>query len=146
MADQEEPKIIIDSDWKKQAQAEKERLAEASKAEAEEAGEGDLPKASITELVRLLASQAFMSMGSQDPRTGRVYVDLDLAQFNVDLLGVIEEKTKGNLSAEESQMLTQVLSELRMIFVETKKAVAQAMKEGKVQTAPAPGPQGQGRG
>ncbi len=131
MADQEEPKIIVDSDWKQEAQAEKERLSEASKAE-DPAQQQQLPKPTFTELVNLLASQAIMSMGQRDPQTGQVYIALEMAQFNIDLLAELETKTKGNLTEEESTRLTQILSELRMIYVDTAKAVEQAMKEGKV--------------
>lgn len=134
MAD-EEQKIIIDSDWKQQAQAEKERLAKAEKeakvASDDDADGGRLPKASLTELIRLLASQALMAMGSQDPQTGQVIVALDLAQFNIDLLAELETKTKGNLDAEEAKLLSQILSELRLVYVDTAKAVSQAMQEGK---------------
>ena len=77
-----------------------------------------------------------MGMGSRDPQTGQVVVALDLAQFNIDLLGLLEEKTKGNLDDDESRVLTQTLSELRLIYADTAKAVEQAMKEGKVATIP----------
>lgn len=130
MADQEEPKIIVDSDWKQEAQAEKERLAEADK--AADPQQPQLPKPTITELINLLASQAIMSMGQRDPQTGQVYIALEMAQFNIDLIGELEAKTKGNLTDEESKLITQVLSELRLVYADTAKAVQQAMKEGNV--------------
>jgi len=133
MAESDEPKIIIDSDWKQQAQAEKERLAEASKAtEQAQPGAGELPEASFEELLRLLASQAVLYLGSRDPQTGQVMVSLELSKFNIDLLAMLEEKTKGNLSEEESRLMSQMLSELRLVYADTSKAVAQAMQEGKV--------------
>ena len=48
-----------------------------------------------------------------DSRTGAVIIDLPGAKFAIDLLGVVEEKTKGNLTPQESEELTQILAELR---------------------------------
>ena len=72
---QDQPKIIIDSDWKAEAQAEKEKLAEQEAASAEEGGpagaQGKLPPADFRTLVGMLASQAIMYMGGvADPQTG----------------------------------------------------------------------------
>ena len=58
-----------------------------------------------------------MYLGDLTPRGVEPQVNLDMAKFNVDLLGVIEEKTKGNLSAEEQKMLDNALYEVRMRFV-----------------------------
>ena len=133
----QEPKIIVDDDWKSQAQAEKEKLArkvEATAAaggadadevgdasEAAEAGEGgprELPPASFATLVSSIVTQAFMSLGGyEDPRTKKRYVDLDLAKHHIDTLGVIEAKTKGNLTDEEKQLLDQAVYECRMQYV-----------------------------
>ena len=52
-----------------------------------------------------------------DPIEGKPVVRKELAKFQIDMLAVLEEKTKGNLSAEESSMLTDVLHKLRMAFV-----------------------------
>ncbi len=121
-ADEQAPKLHIDSDWKAQAQAEKERLAaeEAKRTEDKPAGEagGKLPEASFQTLVGLLASQAIMGLGAMaDEKTGSVAVDLEGARFNIDLLGVLDEKTKGNLADQEANELTQILRELRDRYV-----------------------------
>jgi hypothetical protein len=88
------PKLHIDSDWKAQAQAEKERLAEktAAKAAHEHGGaQGEMPPADFRTLVATLASQAMMGLGAYgDPQTGRAIVDVVGAQFAIDLLGVLE--------------------------------------------------------
>lgn len=150
MSDQ--PKIIVDSDWKSQARAEKERLAAAEQkparptpaappapgaapgaAPAKDAGGPQQIQADFEELIRLLASQALLYMGAfPDPETGRAVVALDYARLNVDLLGMLEEKTKGNLSEQESTLLTRTLYELRMQYLEVAKAVAKAVEEGRV--------------
>lgn len=136
------PKIIVDTDWKSQAQAEKERLAatEGGKSAsspkapgAAQPGSGEHVEASFEELIRMLASQALLYLGAfPDPETGRAVVALDLAKFNVDLLAVLESKTKGNLNDTEQKLLSRSLYELRMHFVEVSKAVAKAVEEGRV--------------
>lgn len=129
--DDSAPKLQIDSDWKAQAQAEKAQLQEQEKAKAEQAGEdtqqpGKLPQADFKSLVGVLASQAIMGLGAMnDPKTGRVVIDLEGARFSIDLLGVLEDKTKGNITDEQSKKLTQVLAELRSRFVQITQLVAQ---------------------
>lgn len=127
------PRLHIDSDWKAQAQAEKERLAEreAARGAPPQGGDagGELPPADFRTLVATLASQAMMGLGAYgDPQTGRVVIDVVGAQFAIDLLGVLEEKTKGNLSAEESAELTEVLAHLRARFVQIARLVASQMQ------------------
>jgi hypothetical protein len=125
MAD--EKKIIIDEDWKKQAQQEKEILKEKEKAEkekqtAEEPGAGErgpLPEANLGSLINMLTTQALFSMGVLQVKGQENHPpDLQLAKYNIDMLGVLEEKTKGNLSAEEAAALSNTLNELRMGFVQ----------------------------
>ncbi len=53
----------------------------------------------------------------RDPMTGQSHENLPQAQMAIDLLEVLEEKTKGNLSPEEQAALQQVLDEVRMTFV-----------------------------
>ncbi len=136
---QEEPKIQIDSDWKAEAQAEKERLAkqvETAQAKTDRPGAGELPPADFQTLIGTFASQAVMGLGAvRDPKSGGVVVDLPGAKFAIDLLAVVEEKTKGNLSEQESRELKQALSELRTRFVQISEAVA-----GQAAGAPAAGP------
>ncbi|MHC4127862.1 MAG: DUF1844 domain-containing protein [Planctomycetota bacterium] len=126
---QEEPKIQIDSDWKAEAQAEKERLEKEEQTQAEREpghGPGELPPADFRALVGTLASQAIMGLGAfGDQKTGRVVIDLGTARFSIDLLSVLEEKTKGNISEEEALELTQTLAELRARFVHISNLVAQ---------------------
>ena len=141
----EEPKIQIDSDWKAEAQAEKERLAkkEQNKAEREpDRRPGELPPADFRALVGTLASQAIMGLGALgDQKTGRVVIDLGTARFSIDLLSVLEEKTKGNISEEEAKELAQTLAELRARFVQISNLVAQqsvAEAQGGAPEAPKP--------
>jgi hypothetical protein len=78
---------------------------------------GDL---SFTAFVVSLASSAAIHFGDlPDPSTGQVAeVNLDGAAQMIDILALLEEKTRGNLTMEERQVLEQVLYELRLRFVE----------------------------
>lgn len=127
--DSRKPKIIVDDDWKAQAAAEKEKLSEQIKGEgagapAGEQGEGEgeprqLPPANFATLVSSLVAQTLISLGGvEDPETKKRYVDLDLAKHHIDMLTVIDEKTKGNLTDEEKQLLDTALYEVRMQYVQ----------------------------
>jgi hypothetical protein len=119
----------VDEDWKKRAQAEKELDAAkftpppAAPAAAGVAGAAPAraelkPNPLFGGLVESLASQALMYMGAmRDPMTGQAHQDIPQSQTMIDMLAMIEEKTKGNLAKEEADMLKQVLDEVRMHFV-----------------------------
>lgn len=129
MAD--EPKLIIDSDWKSQAQAEKEKLAEKAAPKAQDSHEQR--EIGFEDIVGMLATNTLSYLGYvPDPYTGQAMVSLEYAKLHIDLLGVLETKTKGNLSEEEKAALEKTLSQLRMAFVEVSQAVAKAIKEGKI--------------
>jgi len=129
MAD-EEKKIIVDDDWKVQAQAEKERLAkEVDKQPAADS----LPEASFVELVNLLVMQAMAGLGLlAGPGGERIPPNLEAAKHFIDMLQMLEDKTRGNLSDEEKKLLDQVLYEMRMRFVQVGSAGSG--------TGPMPGP------
>jgi len=129
MAENQDKKLIIDDDWKKEAQAEKEVLAEKEKGEKEK-GEGKdrsqrgpLPEADLPSLVSMLATQAFLALGlirvKGEPEAPP---DLEAAKYNIDMLSVLEQKTKGNLSPEEAKLFEDTLYDLRMAFVHLSKA------------------------
>lgn len=143
----ETPKIIIDSDWKSQANAEREKLAEAeAKAQAEAAARapagGDpnaLPPADFRTLIEMLAMQALMYLGGvADRRTGQAVFDPDYSKHMIDLLGVLEAKTKGNLSPEETQDITSVLAELRARYVELSRMMSEQIASGKISATGVP--------
>jgi len=123
--DKDKPKIIVDDDWKAQARAEKEKLAEELKEEGPAGQEEprELPPASFETLLSSMATQAMFVLGMiRDPRSGQRYVDLDLAKHHIDSLAVLDEKTKGNLDPQEKMMLDQTLHELRMHYVQLSQA------------------------
>ena len=119
----EEKKIIVDEDWKAEAQKEKEILAaqeEAEKEKKEEVKEGrePLPEGNFAALVSMLTTQSLFSMGllhvkGQEEKKP----DLEMAKYYIDILETIQEKTKGNLTPEEETVLSNTLNELRMGYV-----------------------------
>lgn len=75
-------------------------------------------EASFSMLLMSIASSAAMALGlTPDPSTGTVQKDKNLARFNIDLLVVLKEKTKGNLSKEEEQFLNSLITDLQLKFV-----------------------------
>ena len=123
MADQNEaPKIHIDSDWKAEARAEKQRLAEKAK-DAGPSARGQIPPASFEALVSTMANPALLFMGLIPTQDGRRVQQLDLARHHIDMLGVLEDKTKGNLSDDEQKLLSATLYELRNHYISVGNAV-----------------------
>lgn len=73
-------------------------------------------------LVGTFQSSAWIAMGEmENPMTKKIEANLDQASFYIDLLEMIETKTKGNLSEYEEQFLINTISELKMKFIEEKK-------------------------
>ncbi len=65
-----------------------------------------------------LGTQALVMLGEMpNPETRLQAVNIDAAKQTIDILGMLEEKTKGNLSAEEAKLLSEILTTLRMAFV-----------------------------
>ncbi|MEM6552406.1 MAG: DUF1844 domain-containing protein [Planctomycetota bacterium] len=136
------PKILVDSDWKAQAQAEKAKLAEKDAKAQPAAGSaspgdppspGQLPPASFETLVSTMVTQAIYGLGGiADPRTGQPVIDLELARHQIDLLGVLQSKTEGNLDDDEKDLLGQTLYELRSRYVQ----ISTAVRNGAVGGAP----------
>lgn len=84
-----------------------------------------LPTIDFATFILSLSHSALMHLGeAPDPETNRVEVNLPLAKQNIDILGLLEEKTKGNLTGDEERLLAQVLFDLRMRYVERSKGAA----------------------
>ncbi len=74
---------------------------------------------SFSMYVAIMAQSAMMQMGKiMNPATGKVEKDLAQAKFTIDILGMLEGKTKGNLTKEESELLRTTLANLRLNYVE----------------------------
>jgi hypothetical protein len=141
MAD-EQPSLHIDTDWKKQAQEEKRKLAEAaakapaaapavsvaSSAAAPAASPRtsavaprrtgrSLPPPGFGSLVQSVMTQILYYLGELPLSGGQAAMDLDLAKHHLDVLTILEEKTKNNLNPEEQSTLDAALYETRTRFV-----------------------------
>ena len=85
---------------------------------------GAQPPIKFDHMVQQLYLSALMQMGAATPEGQRPRVDIIGARQSIDMLGVLEEKTKGNLTATELRMLDTVLFELRMTFLELTKMIS----------------------
>jgi hypothetical protein len=82
-----------------------------------ETGQRQMPQASFPTLVQGIVTQVLFYLGDLTPRGTEPQVNLDMAKYNIDLLGVLEEKTKGNLTEDEQRLLDSALYEARMRYV-----------------------------
>lgn len=82
------------------------------------AGDG-FPGIDFATFVLSLSHSAYMHLGdAPNPTDGRVEQNLTMARQTIDLLGLLELKTQGNLTGDEERVLEQALYELRLRFVE----------------------------
>lgn len=73
----------------------------------------------FTAFVLGLASSALIHLGAQpDPESGKMNVDLALARQSIDVLALLRDKTRGNLTPEEDNLFGSILSDLQLRFVE----------------------------
>ena len=80
-----------------------------------------LPEVNFSTFVFSLSSSAFLHLGEvEDPSTGKKQKNLPMAKHTIDILGMLEEKTQGNLTEDEGQLLKNVLYDLRMRYVKEK--------------------------
>jgi hypothetical protein len=93
------------------------------------------------EFVMMHAQNAALFLGQiPNPKTGEGEVNLDLAKMFIDQLAMIQEKTRGNLTSEESTVLRNALSNLQMVYVEVAQEPGRAQPEpaSRGEGAPAP--------
>ena len=102
--------------------APEERPSEPPPSDEPAAGE---PRTAFALIIQMLAMPAYAALGMvPDPASGRQRVDRAAAREMIDLLAVLEQKTRGNLSFEESNFLSRVLYDLRLAFVEVSRPPA----------------------
>jgi hypothetical protein len=88
------------------------------------AGQGEdlLPHVDFATFVLSLSHSALLHLGeAHHPETGQVEKDLSLARQTIDLIGMLEEKTRGNLTGDEERLIGQILFDLRIRYVEQSK-------------------------
>ena len=151
-AESKRPEIVVDEDWKARVKAEDATLDQKIQEEQEEkknasqtkgqaaaqtgqadgdssetsAEEIEMPPAGFSALVGMLTTQTMVGLGViPNPVSGKAEPQLKLARHFIDLLGIIEEKTKGNLDADEKSLLNSTLHQLRMTFLQQSKTATQ---------------------
>lgn len=123
MTENPEKKIIVDEDWKSQVEREREAAQKEPAAEsghpAGAAPDVELPPPSLTYLASSLYFQASMFLGLMpQPGSGKLEKNLPLAKHSIDMLEVIQQKTEGNRTPEESEEIEAMLHQLRMAYVQ----------------------------
>jgi len=110
--------------------------AEQAKSPAHPPADASKRLAAFENLVRMLGQNAAMVLGAYaDPHTGQPVVDPEAARELIDMLDALHEKTKGNLSPEEDNLLLDLLGKLKLSYVEINQAVAaQAKAQAKAKT------------
>jgi hypothetical protein len=126
MAD--DKKIIIDEDWKSRVEAEKAEAEKAKSAPAATATNEDasdladppMPPASFEMLLTTLATEALVALGQvPHPVTGKTQVQRNQAKFFIDTVDILRQKTSGNLTTSEQQVIDSLLHQMRLVFVQT---------------------------
>jgi hypothetical protein len=108
-----EPEAASAADEQKTASPE-----EASDRQEEQA-RGPLPEVTLATFIFSLSSSALVHLGEiPEPETNRTLVDLPIAKQIIDTLGMLQEKTKGNLDQDEERLLKSVLYDLRMRYIQ----------------------------
>lgn len=81
-----------------------------------------LPEINFSTFVISLSTQALMHLGEMaSPLSGKVEADIPVAKQMIDILGMLQEKTRGNLNAGEERLMDDILFDLRMKYVEAVK-------------------------
>lgn len=109
--------------------------APASAPQTQAAADAPKRSAAFENLIRMLGSNAAMVLGAYtDPRTGQAMIDPEAARELIDMLDALLEKTKGNLAAEEEQLLLDLSGKLKMTYLEINQALASQAAQAKAKT------------
>jgi Domain of unknown function (DUF1844) len=99
----------------------KDKASEEAAAREKEGTEYPLPEINFATFIFSLNHSVLVHLGvTEDPVTGKKETNLSIAKQTIDILGMLEEKTKGNLTQDEEKMLKNMLYDLRMIYIKVK--------------------------
>lgn len=105
----------------KEEEAAKEKPAERE-SEAAASEESQLPEVNFSTFIFSMSSSALLHFGEiENPTSGVKEKNLPLAKHTIDILGMLAEKTRGNLTSDEEQLLKNILYDLRMRYVKETK-------------------------
>ena len=117
----EQVKKKVDESWKDQVQQERQADPVAgapAKTQEPAPSEQEMPEAKFDLFLSGLAMDALIALGDMPhPAARKQAVNLVHARYLVDLLGMIEEKTRGNLTADEERLMKDTLYQLRMRYL-----------------------------
>jgi hypothetical protein len=124
-SDSEEQKESKESDNEKAVKTEPDDSAASMKDEGQDSkgddGEGEetlLPAVNFPTFIMSLNASALVNLGLiEDPATGQSTKNLPMAKQTIDILSMLEEKTRGNLAKDEEDILRNILYDLRIAFV-----------------------------
>ena len=132
--------LSADEDWKNRVKAEDAAIDQQFRQKDEpasspqptderraapEAPHDNFPEANFDALVAMFTAQAMVALGAvANPGTKKAEVQLPMAKYLIDLLGVVEQRTAGNLSDGEAESLNETLHSLRMMYVQRSKMAA----------------------
>ena len=92
---------------------------EKDEGKKKEKGFAPLPEINFSSFILSISSSALLHLGEiADPQSGEKKKDLALAKQSVDIIALLKEKTKGNLTEDEEKLLEHLLYDLRMRFVQ----------------------------
>ena len=114
----QEPAAASPEEEDRAAPEEEDRAAPEEEDRAAPGAHADLGPATFQALVTQLAMQTMFSLGLVQTQDGHTpEPDLDQSRYLIDLVGLLEEKTAGNLNEEEQKLLTNTLHDLRMAYL-----------------------------
>ena len=111
----------MEKDTRETTTEEQDQTAKDAFEAADAAQDSQLPVLNFATFIFSLNSSALVHLGMlEDPATRQKVKNLPLAKQTIDILGMLEEKTQGNLSEDEEKMLKNILYDLRIIYVKEK--------------------------
>lgn len=100
------------------AEKEEDQKKDKEREEKKEKGTAPLPEVNFSSFLLSLSSSSLLHLGEiADPQSGEKKKDLALAKQSIDIISLLKDKTKGNLTQEEENLLDHLLYDLRMRFV-----------------------------
>ncbi len=104
--------------WEQAAEQAAKQAGEKAGEKAEGRESAPLPEVNFSTLIMSLSSSALFHLGEiPDPQTGQKTRDLPLAKHTIDTIGMLQEKTQGNLNDEEQKFIDSMLADLRWRYV-----------------------------
>lgn len=95
-------------------------MSDGKQASGDERKKAGMPSVDFTTIVLSLRQAALVALGLMDEGDAEIPVDREAARIQIDMVEVLQQKTRGNLSDDEDRLVQSVLYELRMAFLQSK--------------------------